>query len=178
VTLERARERALAVDERTNQEITNLLLGPPREVFSQIRAYLLRRADEMSERNYPHQLVKFIAEDSGLALIELGPRFDKGLEPTHFRFDSGARLSFGIILREISHRSQLVSFRYHYHLPAEGSPKYLRFDLNKVSYADPPIEPRCHLHPGLEKVRIPLSLHDPLEILDRIFFVLERDLES
>jgi hypothetical protein len=47
-------------------------------------------------------------------------------------------------------------------------------DLNKATDQNPLSEPRCHLHPGLEDARIPISLHDPFEILDRIFFVLEK----
>lgn len=100
---------------------------------------------------------------------------DKGLTPEHFHFDSGARLSFGLTLREVDGRSEVVSFRYHYVLPDGQSPQYLRFDLNKAPHADPLAEPRCHLHPGIDDVRIPFSLHNPMEILDRIFFVLERE---
>jgi hypothetical protein len=84
VTLERARQRAAALDLRTEREIDGFGLGRPKEVFSQIRAYLFRRAEEMRERNNPYQLLKFRPEDNGVALIELGPRFDKGLEPTYF----------------------------------------------------------------------------------------------
>ena len=76
-------------------------------------------------------------------------------------------------MREAERGSQLVEFRYHYQRPAGASPEYLRFDLNKAAHPDPLSEPRCHLHPGLENVRIPLSMHDPFEILDRIFFVIE-----
>jgi hypothetical protein len=66
-----------------------------------------------------------------------------------------------------------VEFRYHYQLPAAHAPAYFRFDLNNAAHTDPLMEPRCHLHPGLENVRIPMAVHSPFEILDRIFFVLE-----
>ncbi|HTV55694.1 MAG TPA: hypothetical protein VMI06_12365 [Terriglobia bacterium] len=69
-----------------------------------------------------------------------------------------------------------MSFRYHYHLPVGRSPGYIRFDMNPALHEDPLVEPRRHLHPGLENARIPLSLHHPLEILDRIFFTLETGL--
>lgn len=173
MTLERARQRAEALDSKTDDEIGQLRLGRPFEVRSEIRAYLLRRSEEMDTKNKPIELLK-MQRIKGGALIVLGPEIDKGSSPEHFHFDSGARLSFGLTLREVDGGSQLVSFRYHYQLPAGRSPEYLRFDLNEASYAEPLVEPRCHLHPGLEDVRIPFSLHRPLEILDRIFFVLEK----
>lgn len=175
MTLQRARERAAARDRKTQQEVSEGQLGSPRDVFSQIRAYLLRRSDEMETTNNPIQLLKFRPEQGGWAEIALGPTFDKGPSAEHFQFDSGARLSFGLTLRELDRRhSQLVAFRYHYQLPASGFPAYLRFDLNKAPHLDALSEPQCHLHPGSEDIRIPMSLHDPLEILDRIFFVLEK----
>lgn len=173
MTLERARQRAGALDSKTDDEIGRLRLGRPHEVFTEIRAYLWRRSEEMDTRNNPYQLLK-LRETNSVAFIALGPPMDKGATAEHFHFDSGARLSFGLTLREVNRGSQLVSFRYHYQLPAASSPEYLRFELNEASHADPLVEPRCHLHPGLEDVRIPFPLHHPLEILDRVFFGLEK----
>jgi hypothetical protein len=173
VTLERARQRAVTLDSQIDRQLAEHRLDSPANVFSEIRAYLLRRADEMTTRNDPYQLLKFRREQ-GFEVIVLGPQFDKGPTPQHFHFDSGARLSFGLTLREAERGSQVVSFRYHYAFPDERSPQYLRFDLNDGPHTDPLAEPRCHLHPGIEDVRIPFSVHNPIEILDRIFFVLER----
>jgi hypothetical protein len=113
VTLERARQRAEELDSKTRDEIGKLRFGPPYEVLSEIRAYLLRRSEEMVTKNNPGQLLK-LRESNGAALIVLGPTIDKGPTPDHFRFDSGARLSFGLTLRKVDRRWQLVSFRYHY----------------------------------------------------------------
>jgi hypothetical protein len=49
----------------------------------------------------------------------------------------------------------------------------VRFDLNPEPHEDPLFEPRCHLHPGLEGVRLPTPALTLSEVLDRIFFVLE-----
>jgi len=173
VTLERARELAEALDSRTDRELTDLRLDPPRRVLSQIRAYLLRRSEEMKTKNNPSQLLRFHAADD-FAQIDLGPSIDKGSTPQHFHFDSGARLSFGLTLREVERGSQVVSYRYQFVFPDGQSPQYLRFDLSDAPHDDPLAEPRCHLHPGIDDVRIPFSVHNPIEILDRIFFVLER----
>jgi len=176
VTREKARERASVLDAKIHEKLGELLRGSPRDVLSQIRAYLIRRSAEMNTRNNPIQLLKFRKDQNGMALIVLGPAFDKGATTEHFHFDSGARLSFGLALRDRGNGSELVSFRFHCHL-AEGRPlEYLRFDLNEKAHVDPLSEPRCHLHPGLEDVRIPMSLHDPIEILDRIFFAADGSL--
>lgn len=172
MTLERARELAEALDLKTDRELAGLQLGPPHKVLSQIRAYLLRRSEEMKTKNNPIQLLRFHAADE-FAQIDLGPSFDKGSTPQHFHFDSGARLSFGLTLREAERGSQVVSFRYHYTFPDGRPTQFLRLDLNDRPHPDPLAEPRCHLHPGIDDVRIPFSVHNPIEILDRIFFVLE-----
>jgi hypothetical protein len=173
VTLESARQRAAALDCNTHDALTALRLEPPRELFTQIRGYLFRRSQEMKTENNAYKLLSY-RPSNDLAEIELAPMIDKSTTPDHFRFDSGARLSFGLILREVDGRSEVVSFRYHYVFPHGQSPHYLRFDLNKAPHDDPLAEPRCHLHPGIDDVRIPFSVHNPLEVLDRIFFVLER----
>jgi len=173
MTLERARELAEALDTKTDSELGGLRLGTPSQVLTQIRAYLQRRSDTMNVRNNPIQLLK-LYRSNGFAQIDLGPSIDKGPTPDHFRFDSGARLSFGITLRDVERGSQVVAFRYHYEFRDGQLPRYLRFDLNEEPHSDPLREPRCHLHPGIDDVRIPFSVHNPIEILDRIFFVVER----
>jgi hypothetical protein len=175
VTLERALAQALKMDVTTRNEALFTALGPPHTVFSELRAYLIRRADEFGTAdNNPWNLLRFIAPEKGVSYIALGPSIDKGPTADHFRFNSGARLSFGLALEDKGKMSRLVSFRYHYHLPDGRSPAYLRFDLNRNLHDDPLKEPCCHLHPGLDDVRIPVTLHKPLEILDRIFFSVEK----
>jgi hypothetical protein len=173
VTVERARKLAEALDLKTESDLANLQLDTPRQLFTQIRAYLQRRTDGMNVRNNPHRLLR-LYPSNGFAQIDLGPTIDKGPTPEHFSFDSGARLSFGLTLREVEDGSQVVSYRYHFVFPDGQSPQYLRFDMRDAPHPDPLIEPRCHLHPGIDDVRIPFSVHHPIEILDRIFFGLER----
>ena len=173
MTREHALLRAVALDDKTHNEIEELVFPSPRRLFSEIRAYLYRRSEEMDTRNNPYALLR-LDQGNSRALIVLGPEFDKGSTPEHFHFDSGARLSFGLALREYDRGWQLASFRYHYEFGATRSPQYFRFDLNEARHEDPLAEPRCHLHPGMEDVRLPFPLHDPFEILDRIFFVLEK----
>jgi hypothetical protein len=176
VTIGDAVKRATSLDTKLREQIDRLYLPPAHEIFSSLRAYLIRRANEVSIANNPWISLKFRKVTNGISLIVLGPTIEKGSTSDHFHFDSGARLSFGLTLREQGRATQLVSFRYHYQLPVGASPIFLRFDLNPSANEDPLNEPLCHLHPGLEEVRLPLSLHDPLEILDRIFFVVDKNL--
>jgi hypothetical protein len=173
VTLESARQRAIALDSKTERQLADQPLGPPMEVFRVIRAYLLRRSEETDQRNNLYALLK-IYTTNDLVQIDLGPPIDKGPTDSHFRFDSGARLCFGLTLCGVEDRSRLVAFRYHYTFPDGHSVKFLRFDLNDEVHPDPLAEPRCHLHPGTKDLRLPFSVHHPIEILDRIFFVLEK----
>jgi hypothetical protein len=175
--MESARQRAVALDAKTNRQLSDHPLGPAKEVFKEIRAYLFRRSEETNEPNNPYGLLKFYPS-RGAAQIDLGPTIDKGQTEDHFRFDSGARLCFGLTLREAAGGSQLVAFRYHYTYPDGHAVKFLRFDLNDEVHPDPLAEPRCHVHPGTEDLRLPFAVHNPLEILDRIFFVLEKATEA
>jgi hypothetical protein len=176
VTIENAVKQAVVLDKVLQAQIGAFILEAPHKVVSSIRAYLIRRAGEIAADNNPWVSLEFTKASKGVWLITMGPTIDQGETPDHFHFDSGARLSFGLTLKEDGNRSRLVSFRYQYNLPDTKSPRFLRFDLNPATHENPLTEPLCHLHPGLEDVRLPWSLHHPLEILDRIFFVVDRNL--
>lgn len=169
MTIPDAVQRAASLDEKLRSQVDEFHLQPAHEVSSKIRGYLIRRANEISATNNPWNSLKFKKVTNGIWLITLGPTIDKGPTPDHFHFDSGARLSFGLTLREHESGTKLVSFRYHYQLPDGISPHFFRFDLNPSAHENPLTEPLCHLHSGLEDVRLPFSVHDPIEILDRIF---------
>jgi hypothetical protein len=70
----------------------------------------------------------------------------------------------------------LAAYRFQLNLPDGNSPSFYRFDLNPEAHETPLFEPRCHLHPGLEEVRLPCPVLTPLEVLDRIFLVIEPQL--
>lgn len=132
----------------------------------------------MQTPNNVYTTLKMTPSSASVISINLGPSIDKGPTPGHFRLDSGARLSFGVTLQQSGSTSSLVAVRFHLHLPAGRSPEYLRFDLNPQARADPLSEPRCHLHAGLDKVRLPLPVLSPFEVLDRVFFVVEPALQA
>lgn len=106
----------------------------------------------------------------------MGPSIDKGPTDLHFNLESGARLSFGITLREGNGRCSLVAYRFQLNLPETQSPPFYRFDLNEKGHESPLTEPRCHYHLGVEDVRLPCPALTPLDVLDRVFMVIEPQL--
>jgi len=141
--------------------------------LNRIRAYLFRGEQENVVNNVI-ALVKSKDGSGGLTEIVLGPQIDKGPSDSHFHFDSGARLSFGVTLRRDRRRSHLVAYRFHYVFADGHSPSFVRFDLNASGERPALEESRCHLHPGLDRTRLPGRVLSPFEILDRIFYVLDK----
>lgn len=171
---EDARTRAASLDEALSREAGQRVLREvARRVFGRLRGYLGEQAQLSRVRSDIYGSIKIADGSGGLVSICLGPTFDEGPTSEHFHFDSGARLSFALTLREGRSSSSLVAYRFHYCLPPGRSPEFLRFELRPEPHADPLAEPRCHLHPGLDEVRLPLPVLDPFEVLDRIFFVIE-----
>jgi hypothetical protein len=172
---DKAHERAKALDESTATSLASLSLPSAREAIAQLRTYLSRREAEIRKGNNVAALLRQ-ATSRNTVTIALGPSFDKGPTDRHFLLKSGARLSFGLTVREANGRSSLVAYRFQLNLPEIHQPSFYRFDLNEKAHAEPLQEPRCHLHPGSDQVRLPCPVLSPLEILDRIFHVIEPSL--
>jgi hypothetical protein len=155
--------------------LASLSLPSSRDMIAQVRTYLLRQEAEIHKGNNVYRILRK-AESRMLVTITLGPTFDDGPTDQHFYLESGARLSFGLTLREANGRCALVAYRFQLNLPEGHNSSFYRFDLNDKGHAEPLFEPRCHIHPGLEKVRLPLPTLSPVEVLDRIFLVIEPEL--
>jgi hypothetical protein len=171
--IETARDLALRRDANMHDEATAIELRSVNSFFITLRVYLEKQNDRIGAKNDIYGILKRAEDPSGLALFNLGPQIDKCDTQEHFHFPSGARLSFGITVRARANCCSLVSYRFHHHMPEGSSPAFLRFDLNSKLHQDPLIEPKCHLHPGRDDVRIPMPALTPSEVLDRIFFVVE-----
>ncbi len=170
--LEHARQKAAGLNEVMELEVSAIPLAAHHEFLAEILSFLI--TNEQSEKsNNPQRLLKRTTEGD-LVKIVLGPQIDKGPSDGHFKFDSGARLSFGITLRQLRRKSHLVAYRFHYVFRDGHSPSFVRFDLNSSGERPALEESRCHLHPGLDDSRLPARVLRPLEVLDRIFFVLDK----
>ena len=167
-----AHERAKTLDDVIGTSLELLRLPSSRDLTAQLHTYLLRQESEIRKGNNVLSMLK-TAESRQRVTITLGPTFDNGPTDQHFYLESGARLSFGVTLREANGRCELVAYRFQLNLPEGHAYSFFRFDLNDKGHVEPLLEPRCHLHPGLENVRLPFPALTPIEILDRIFLVIE-----
>jgi hypothetical protein len=166
---------ASALETRTEADLANIGLPPPHQYFRDVRIYLQRMTDVGRIRNGVHVL-KQKSPEIGVTQIDAGPTTFREPCGDCIRFDSGAQLSFGIMLRFDGARTTLISYRFYLNLlPASGL-RFVRIDLNapkdKDKY-DPLHMPRCHMHPGFEGIHIPFPVMAPIEVLDRIVHVIE-----
>ena len=167
--------RAFRLDRGLEQLRASISLPSSRDSVAQVRTYLQNRNIELGKKN---NVLKILKEEKSqdIVLISLGPSIDKGPTDSHFLFESGSRLSFGISLRESGGRCALLAYRFQVSFTTTSPVPFLRFDLNREAHATPLFEPKCHYHPGSDEIRLPCPPLMPLEVLDRIFFVIEAQL--
>ena len=172
---DRAPERAKTLDVGLEKLLASISLPPRRQAIAEVRTYLQRQDADMGHRNNVLGILR-IKTSRNEVFITVGPEFDKGPTDSHFHLESGSRLSFGITLSETNQGCSLVAYRFQLNLPEARSPSFYRFDLNREAHQTPLLEPRCHFHPGAKDIRIPCLPLTPLEVLDRIFLVIEPQL--
>ncbi len=162
----RAAERAHLLEVVFEEQLEALRLPSFRDCQAEIRIYLEKQNLALRRFNNIHKILR--DQRSGdTGSISVGPSFDKGATDSHFRFPSGARLSLFVELRESNGRSSLLAYKFDLRMAA----KYYRFDLNPKRHNQPLSEPRFHLHPGADDIRLPIPPLQPLEVLDRIFLI-------
>ena len=168
----RAHQRAKTLDGATEQALQANALPSARQLVADVRTYLLQQDADLGKPNNVYRIFR-TATSHQVTTIAVGPHRDKGSTHTHFHLESGSRLSFFVELREGNGRCSLVRYRFQLNLPESQSPSFYRFDLNEKAHEKPLDEPRCHYHPGVEDVRLPCPALTPLDVLDRIFLVIE-----
>lgn len=170
---DKAIKRAEKLKSAMDKEASAQVFGSTQQFLTEIRAFL-QGNEQQEQANNVIALLRS-TENNDLFAIELGPQIDKVATDKHYRFDSGARLSFGITLRKTSRKkTSLLTYRFHYVFKDGHSPSFIRFDLNSDSKDSTLEEARCHIHPGLKDTRLPARVLSPIEVLDRIFFVLDQ----
>jgi hypothetical protein len=164
--------RAKTLDGSVSFMIASMALSTPRDVIAQMRTYLLKLDADAGKKNNVYNILK-TERSRDAVFISVGPSFDKGPTESHFYLESGSRLSFGVTIRDTNPGCSLVAYRFQMNLPEAFSPSFYRFDLNENEHDDPLLEPRCHIHAGVEEIRLPCPALTPLAVLDRIFLVIE-----
>lgn len=165
--------RAAAFERRTADELDELHIPPPRQYASEIRYYLQRMTDTDQTKNGAH-LVKTRSGEPGETVIDVGPTVFREPCDDCVLFKSGAKLSFGITLRQDAERTRLLAYRFYLQLLPTSGLRFIRIDLNrpKDNY-DQLQQPRSHMHHGFGNVHFPYPVMSPIEVLDRIFEVIE-----
>jgi len=171
-TISDARKLARDLDAQLGT-LTRSIEGSALAFFLRIRGYLLKQDRRIGSKQNLEQIVQYDKGPGDKFQIFLGPPIDKGQNESFFNFPSGARLSFSIALREHDGRCDILSYRFHFHFPNNHSPEFVRIDLLDKSHPDPLAEPLAHIHPGIHSIRLPCPPLDPIEVLDRVFFVLD-----
>ena len=168
-----ARAAAALFESRTAEDLAKLELSPPEQCFREMRFYLQRMTDKGRTISGTQPLKKYKLS-TGETQINAGPTVFRDPCESCVRFRSGAQLSFGVILRLRDGRTKLLAYRFHLELLSTSGLPFVRIELNpsKDDY-DPLHMPRSHLHPGYKNVHVPYPVMRPLEVLDRIFYVIE-----
>jgi hypothetical protein len=146
-------------------------------LFMKIRGYLLKQDRRIGTKHDLERIVKYDEGPDGTFQIFLGPPIDKKQDDSFFNFPSGGRLSFSIALRKHNSSCEIIAYRFHFRFPDKHSPEFIRIDLLGKSHSDPLAEPLAHIHPGMHSVRLPCPPLTPIEVLDRVFFVLAPTLD-
>jgi len=149
-----------------------------RMLASNVRTCLTAAADEGVLRTPPEDIFRLLktqerAPEPGTTVLAVfgGATFDKGQSDDAFFIRSdGSRLSFAVsVAYQRASEPVIVAYRFHLRFPSNSSPAFIRVDLNDES-REPLMEPRSHLHPGSDRIRLPLPMMTPLEILERLLY--------
>ncbi len=164
---------AKSLDAKVAAELDRIDLPPTQQFFGELRFYLQRMTDRGRLTKGARSLSQLETAE-GHTQINVGPTIFRAPCENCLIFRSGAQLSFGITLRVDGSFSRLLAYRFHLNLIQSSGLRFIRIDLNtpKAEY-DPMHMPRSHMHPGFEHVHIPFPAMHPMEVLDRIFHVIE-----
>lgn len=176
--IEAARISALEV-EASVSTINPELPASPRLLRAQIHTSLIHASDEGLLRSAPHEVFQLLnvstTPDRMFASLTCGESFDKGQEDGNFLYRAdGARLSFSMTVRfPDGDFPQLDAYRFHVRFPADSVPQFIRIDLNRPGLTvDPILEPRSHVHPGTDALRLPAPIMSPLQLVHAFLYDL------
>ena len=168
-----ANAAARLLEIRTDANLDDLQLPQPYRCFTEIQYYLQRMTDTHRTTNRTLPLSRRTL-DTGEMQINAGPSIFREPGESCIQFRSGAQLSFGVTVRVRNGRTELLAYRFHLELLPTSGIKFVRIDLNPAGRGHDPLHtPRSHFHAGFPQVHFPWPVMRPLEVLDRIFHVIE-----
>jgi len=147
---------------------TGELSSPPKEIHATLK--MIREppsslADKLKARSM-HQ---------GACCIEGGdPDRSRDPDGRHLRRSDGAWFDFSITVREIAAQIEVLTYRFEIRFPPGIGAPFMRFDHNlpEVNAGKPANEPRSHLHPGHDDLRVPTPQMSPEEVTRILLYEL------
>lgn len=147
---------------------TGELSSPPKYIHDTVR--MIREpppslADNLKVRNM-HQ---------GACCIEGGdPSRPRDPAGTHLRRSDGAWFDFSITVRERDPQVEVLTYRFEIRFPPGIAAPFMRFDHNlpEVGAGKLANEPRSHLHPGHDDLRVPTPQMSPEEVTRLLLYEL------
>lgn len=151
------------------------------ELFNNIRKHLLDASDEGILASSVSDILALLRKDKdkkahpkGEASILGGPtNFKRDPQSPAFERDDGARFDFAITVRWETCELKLLAYHFEIRFP-EGSPGFVRFDLNTPGHPNEDLGIRSHIHPGHDDLQVPAPLMHPIEVLDVLVYGLRR----
>lgn len=171
------------------------LVGAPslpethQELFKSIRSLLIQASSCGALKTPQHEIHKLLQLESqskkGPFLVYGGGREPGGGSTRnhardqsipHFERYDGGWFDFAITVAVgESERLELHSYAFELRFAeGDGSPHWLRFDLNPPDAKAADKELRAHVHPGHDDLRAPSPLMNPDEVLELLIYGLKR----
>ena len=171
-----ARASARLLQERAGQAQPPLAHSVE-ELVTEIFALLIDASDDETLVSAPEDVYGLLrhrrnGRNPETLTVWCGENFDDGREGgDYLHLSDGGRLSFSLTAEYAGQPRRLTSYRFHLRRAAGANPAFLRFDLNTEGAGhDPLYEPRCHLHPGNDDIRIQCPILNPAEILHKLLY--------
>jgi hypothetical protein len=159
-----------------------LIPAPPRtknDLRANIRALLIGASDEGALSSRLHEILSLLNysvetnQTRTYVSLSCGESMDKGQAGGSFLLKpDGSRLSFALTVVFDGHGpGALVAYRFHLQFPDGSVPPFLRFDLNHEPAAHEPLhEPRYHIHPGSNEIRVQIPPMTPAQVLHKLIY--------
>ncbi|MBI4953787.1 MAG: hypothetical protein HY908_17310 [Myxococcales bacterium] len=151
----------------------------PSQLHGAIRARLSRAFDDGDLETPLHDIMKHVrlmppppnAPGDAQGIVGGVKDYKRRPESARLVRRDGAWFHFTITVRA-GHDALLYVLGYDFELVLLNTvPPFVRFDLNLPGLAQSSHEPRSHVHPGHDEIRLPAPVLDPLEAIELMLSV-------
>jgi hypothetical protein len=150
---------------------TGELASPPRDVHASV-TIIGEPPPSLGDK------LKALNMHQGACCIEGGdPSRPRDPAGSHLRRSDGAWFDFSITVRERGSQLEMLTYRFEIRFPPGMGAPFMRFDHNlpEAIPGKPANEPRSHLHPGHDDLRVPTPQMSPEEVMRILLYELRPD---